>query len=496
MADQGRAAFTQSQINAKQIGDLSQSVAEKGKEINQVDYVKLLQEHNEVAAKIFAKITGNKKLEVLVPFKGEKVARFAFDKDLQDDYIKLNYGQVGKVGQTEAAKEKVTYDSTTGVYTKTNPPNFFTTEVGATITKQFNGTGLDWFSYTDNRGGIWEFVVDGNTNTKKQISVNSVTLGKTGPVTQQLFRGLTQGPHTVVGTFKGSDPVNAPAGGVAARGWVWDNTTTSAGFETFSGEKSFTIYDLGLNYSNLIDVLVDKSNKDFAISMRPYESQEAYQFFPEHSGVPTAFLGTQKVYFDDVEITNWTIDAQLREVKSVKLVQKMIGKFPNQLDNPLCEIYSIQTVNAKGASLKFTFKFLRKVSIQNGYAMMFPFYTSFGKVLITSTGKRYLSKYEGVRTQTNLDEKDMPISYAVINTGGQNGETDIIAAMTIQNPNKTLRRGKNDRPTFPLWLEHRDGTMNKLYPQIFENSTIEAGEVLEGGGTFFIGEFPFANEMI
>lgn len=483
MPDYGRAALNKS--------------AENDKQINQVDYVKLLQDHNEVAPKIYTKITGDRKLEVLVPFKGDKVARYTFDKDLQDDYIKLNYGQVGKVGQTEAVKEKLIYDSTTGVYTKTNPPNIFTTEVGATITKQFTGTGIDWFSYVDNRGGIWEFVVDGNTANKKQISVHSTTLGRTsGPFTQQLFRGLTQGSHTIVGTFKGADPANAPSGGVAARGWVWDNTTTSAGFETFSTEKSFIVYDLGLNYINTTDILVDKSNKDFAISMRPYESTEAYQFFPEHSGVPTAFLGTQKVYFDNVEVTNWTIDPQLREVKSVKLVQKMIGKFPGQLENPVCEIYSIQTVNAKGVSLKFTFKFLRKVSIQYGYVMMFPFYTSFGKTLITSTGKRYVAKYEGSRTKTNLDEKDMPISYALINTGGTNGETDIVVAMTVQNPNKTLRRGKNDRPSYPLWLEHRDETMNKLYPQIFENSTMEVGQILEGGGTFFIGELPFANEII
>lgn len=468
------------------------NVVETNRQLNQVDFVKLLQDHNEVASGLYARIVSPGNFEIYVPFKGNLVARYQFYKDSNDDYIKYCTGSIGRISENALVeKERKKYDASTGVIVSANPPNLFTTEIGATVTKTFNGTGVDWYSYCDNRGGIWEFVLDGNAANKVQISVWATG---SSYKKQQLFRNATKGEHTIVGTFKGADPANAPTGGTAnARGWIYDSEVPNISPLGDMSQRSFTIYtNDGLGYENIVDVMADGSNKDFAVRMKPFGSAKDYQFFPEHSAIGTAFLGEQVLYLDNKPVTDWKATVGLVTIKSAKLVQKMIGKFPTEETDPLCEIYSVQTVNAKGVSLKFSFKFLRKAVIDVGYSMMFPFYLDFAKYLLTSNGKRYDIKPEGAKTY--LTEKDTCHSFALLPN-----ETykHYLCAMTIQNPDKTLRRNETEgKIPNTIWLEHRNSSMNKLYPQIFSSGIVEAGYILEGGGTFFIGEFPYANEML
>lgn len=101
-------------------------------------------------------------------------------------------------------------DSETGVYA--GAAAGYTLTIGATQTITFNGTGLEWFSYTSNSGGKWQYVLDGGAPV--EFSVYSAVAGY---LKQTLFTGLAYGSHTVVCTFLGADTntVGGPYGWTA-----------------------------------------------------------------------------------------------------------------------------------------------------------------------------------------------------------------------------------------------------------------------------------------
>lgn len=320
----------------------------------QVDYVRLLREHNETATTLYAKVTGDRAVEVLIPFKGQRCAHYVLTKDPSDDFIKLMNG-----------------------------------------------------------------------------SVSVVSSG-------------------------GSQPLNAV--------------------------KQF-------------DALHSWSNKEFALNVTPAGSGLPAQWLPEHVGVGTVYAVSQRVYFDDKEITGWTPESSLRPVKSVKIVQRMLGKHPSDPDNPLAEIYCVHTASASGLSVKLKLKWLRPVTIAAGYGMMFPVSGSFAGKLITSSGM----SYDAVATNgsiTDMIENDRSLSYAYVhNKGTTNGQPDTVLAMTIHDIARTFRQGLPGRRASGsiVWLQHRDASMQKLYPHVFDNYTAAAGETYETGGTYFIGELPLAD---
>lgn len=332
---------------------LTGAAAEAEHPNKQVDYVKLLKDHNETPTTIYAKVTGNRQLEVLIPFRGKRCAHYAFRKDPSDDFIKLENGAVS----------------------------------------------------------ILQPVQTGGFNPVKQF-----------------------------------------------------------------------------------EVLHSWSVKEFALFMTPTGSGLNSQWLPEHNNVGTTYAVRQEVFLDDTVIASWTPDSAVREVKSVKIVQQLLGKHPSDPSNPVADIYCVHSVNANGVSVKAKIKWLRPVTIALGYGMMFPVVQSFANKMITSFGNMYDATVTDGST-TNLIENDQAVSYAFLNTnGGTNYESDTVAAMTIQNICRTFRHGEAGRRSQGsiVWLQHRTTEMQKLYPQVFENYAAQAGDTYEIGGTFYIGELPMA----
>ncbi|MDF2720155.1 MAG: hypothetical protein K0R28_7080 [Paenibacillus sp.] len=60
----------------------------------QTDYVRLLKDHNEIPDTLYAKVTGDRFAEVLVPFKGNRCAHYGFGKNRNDDFILFRNGAV------------------------------------------------------------------------------------------------------------------------------------------------------------------------------------------------------------------------------------------------------------------------------------------------------------------------------------------------------------------------------------------------------------------
>ncbi|MGP9039823.1 hypothetical protein [Cytobacillus kochii] len=463
---------------------LTAQLAETANLQNQVDYVKMVRDHNITNLKMKTRVKGDRIIEVFVPLSNNEYARYEFGKDANDDYIKLHNGETAIKSNNDLRVGK-NYDTNSGIWS-TSSKNHYTTQIGATFTVSFTGHKFEFCYFADTRGGVWEFVVDGDTSNKKTFS----TYGSANPGVATIFTELEDTEHTVIATFKGDDPNNVPSSGAGtSRGWVYYNDGTTNYYSVFATTKG--------ELTKQLDILYPSSNKEFAIQVSPLNSGFSPQWLPEHNAIGTVFTVDQKVMIDGVEITDWIAQPFYKEASKLQIIQKMTCKHPDDTSNPVAEIYSVHTVTSTGVSVTVKIKWLRDVSITNGYGMMFPVYTSFANELITSLKNRYPSvKTDG--SSTNLvSEKDGAISFAYINNTKTDESANTIVAMTITDMKGTYRQGKSGRRSQSIaWLQHRSTELQKLYLHTFAATTALAGETYEVSGEFIIGKLPMAANLI
>lgn len=242
----------------------------------------------------------------------------------------------------------------------------------------------------------------------------------------------------------------------------------------------------------LFDTLQPWSNKEFALNVLPEGAARKAEWIPEHSGVGTAFAESQRISFDSTEITDWTPGKPLQAVGAVKIEQRLKAIFPDDPVHPVADIESLFTADKDGVSIQVKITWLQNATVTAGYGMMFPALSSFAGKLVTSYG----NVYDATATDgsvTNLIEDDRASSYAFVPTsGGGNGESGVMVAMNVDDIAKTFRYGEaGRRAAGPIvWLQHRDQTMQKLYPHVYHNHPVKPGDTYEVAGRFFIGEMP------
>ena len=456
----------------KVTAQLAQNVQQSG-----MDFVELLRNHNQAGGNIFAKKISDRRFEVAIPYKDDLSAYYLMGKDPNDDYMKLMFGKASSVKNTENIYMKKDLDSSEGFAPLGAAPNMYTRGVGnSKLFFQFDGTGFSFNHYGNSAGGVWEF----NINDGEHIKSVSTWREVGGSYTSEVIKGLVDGVHNVVATFRGADPDNEPSD--TPRGWYKK-----------SPEPTFNIYKIGLNGEHKFDILNLNSNKEFAIATVP--TGKSGEWIPEHGGKGTAFAVKQEIYFDNKLVTDWTGDNFMKEVQSVKVIQDMKGYHSTDTtkQSPLCDITTIHTFNSEGVSIQGKLKFLVPLRVTAGYVMMFPVYPDFAQKLITNNGYTYAStKTDG--SSTNIVGE--PTSFAFVNENGTKEKKDMVVAMTILNPHRTLRKGESNRRSPLMFLDHRDSTIQKLYPMIIEERTFETGESFTFGGIFHIGEFPFAAKLL
>lgn len=246
------------------------------------------------------------------------------------------------------------------------------------------------------------------------------------------------------------------------------------------------------------DVLQSWSNKEYALCVSPDGSGHPYQWLPEHNRTGTVFAVSQQAYIDDEEITDWSAQDSFRPVQSVRIVQRMLGIHPDDRSHPLAEIDCTHTVDRRGVTVRSKIIWLYPVSIGSGYGMMFPIDGSFAYKLITSLGHSYDATATD-RSRTNLLDDDRAVSYAFLHRpDAEEGKSNTIAAMTMHNIASTLRYGQEGRRqnNSVVWLEHRNEQIQKLYPQVFDRYTAQAGDYYEAAGVYFIGELPDSHQLL
>ena len=417
---------------------------------------------------------------------GSEHVTHEWKKNNNDDFWIYNVAYGGKI--TTSPEYLKSTDSKTGVWSSIDGSgNVYTTEVGASFTVQINGSTLQLNHMADSRGGIFRIVTDGDEANAVIVSTYSDTTVVKNTI---IATGLSNSLHTVVGTFMGADPNHTPTS--TARGWIRDDQTnhvstdryTMVGGLPFNGIYSSAVNKMLLGYG---------SNKEFAFNMTKNSEKH---WFPEHNSQGTAFKSSEPVLIVDnqeFDFSNMEYD-RLYSGVSLSFTQEVQCIFPS-ITNPLANMLISYEVGIDGVlSISGKMTFEQDVLVNNGYSLMMPLaWTTNNYVLdeiVTGIGTVSKNKNNNSNEQF-VTESDSTYSFASI--GGAN--KDYIAAMSIDYPNKTYRKGESGRGNPFIFFNHRPA-YPKLYPLAMFAHNAKAGEVYQFYGQFAVGRIPRIYDLI
>lgn len=407
----------------------------------------------------------------------------AFTKNINDDYYILSESYVGGSTASELPKEYVNYTMVSGTI-DTNYATHYATEIGTKIKATISGTEIYMRRYGDNRGGIWEFTIDGDTSNKVKISTFKSVAG-TDEV--KIIGGLDDKPHLLEATFTGNDPDNPPSGGVS-RAWLPYSSTSDTSKTFLSRFVNFMMgRDFVLNSSG--------SNKDFALRIKPKGYSGDYQFVPEHNGIGTAFkINEPQFLLDGKQVDVFSLPTGVSAIgKKFTLVQSVHGRYPTTNIN-LLRIDNVHEVSLN-SSVRMLGKVavLQDIDIQDGYFLMQPVSTDTATRLKTSRFNDYdTTKTDGSQTKLTLERDD---TTSFLFTSSVN--TNLFSALRVNDPYRSLRTGQEGK--FPegqtAWIEHRNTSMQKLYQSIYRMTSVNAGTNLYYDGVYLSGEVPNVHNL-
>jgi hypothetical protein len=445
---------------ASQVESLSSSLAESMKFQAQANFVELIK--NRVAYnRLRIQKLGTYLQAVLDD--GNNHSTYSFKKDPNDDFNKLGVCFVGKLGLSSPNTTDYKSNTTnrTGTWVLDYPPNYYATVVGATFSASVKGEKITFAHFSDPRGGIWEFVVDGDTANKVTISTWAAV--GTYDVEDVIKTGLDPNVvHTVVATFKGDDPAHVPSTGAGtSRGWATNQTNTTT-------QGTMVYYPInGYIQSNKNDatLLNDDSNKEFAITIKA-PGKSGY-FVPEHTA-PVAFNAEPPKYIVDGVEVNFATMAQSTFMTCnayFELQQHCYVVLPNNTGN-IAEFWITHHIDKNGAvSYTGKIKALQPCTFAVVYPMMIPCDPTNTNLIVTGIGNQRVPTTDEAFHYLS-EEKDKTYSACGISSTKKN----YIVAGTIENPVKTYRVGKDYKPPVgqDLFVWDRAST-----PKIYFSTALE-----------------------
>lgn len=406
-----------------------------------------------------------------------------FTKNANDDYYILSESYIGGTTMSELPKAYTNYEKVSGTI-DTQYATHYATEIGTKIKTTISGTEIYMRRYGDNRGGIWEFTIDGDTLNKIQVSTYKSSAGTDD---FKIIGELEDKPHLLEATFIGNDPKNAPSGGTS-RGWIsYSGSTNTA--------KTFFSRFVNVSMAREKTLNASMSNKDFALRIRPKGTSGEYHFMPEHNAIGTAFkISEPKFLLDGQEIDIFGQPVGISQIgKKFTLVQSVYGRYPTNKAN-LLRIDNVHEVSID-SSVRMIGKVsvLQDIDIQDGYFLMLPVSTDTATRLKTSRFNDYDATITDGSHTTLASERDDTTSY--IFTSSVN--TNLFSSMKVNDPSRSLRTGQDGK--FPegqtAWIEHRNSSMQKLYQSIYRLSSISAGTNLYYDGVYLSGEVPNVHNL-
>ena len=458
------------------------------KEPYQGSLVDLIKKHSALRNDVIVKVASVTQIDIGIFHQADKATIYTFKQDL-DGWWRLFDAVIRPMKKIEVLdnyKKSVNYVSTNGVFSKSDPTHY-TTENGASFTIELEGTGFNFNSRTDNRGGIWEIVVDGYIT--KTISTFSTTTANN--VSQLVVKRLLDGIHTAVATFKGADPNNVPSDGIA-RGWV--NYYTSSG----TTPRTITPYINSYSQVNGISVLQVTSRKEFAFAIRPSGTLMSARWVPEHGNVGAMKNVITKILFSNKEVTDIASETtnNYRIYRDVKFIVNYDAYYTEN-DTIAWSGRINQTINGRGYHNSHKFNFLADIEIVAGYPVMMAVAksTTSNDHVITSLGQRaYLNPATVDGSSVELFGEPKSVAHFTKQSGSQEAK-NIAIAFEVFDYKRTMRIGEEGRPIMPTRVELRTDGERKTYFGSFDYHTVNAGESYDFGFTYFIGEIYNSSEV-
>lgn len=395
---------------------------------------------------------------------------------VQDGYILFGEGRYGGLENQYLLINQQCADEMNGSWDKNYKPSYFATKPGDTMIKKFKGNKIDFFCFGDNRGGIWEFIIDDDVDNKVTLSTWKELPGAIPART--IFENLEYKEHILVATFKGDDPEHTPPGGVGtSRGWTYYNDGENA-------INSFYIYKKTLNVNKVVTPLFGTSNKEFAFEVRKSGTNNPFHFCPYHDAV-TAFKIEEPIFKINGENVELKTGDVYENIKDFSITQRIYAKNPESEDR-LAEITTITSFKDDGTvTVDGKYKALTDLDIKSAYGIMWVLDANFNTKIVSSINKEYITSDTHVGNNLILEEEsDKTTSFASISEDYKN----IVTAVTFNNPKNTLRSGLGGKIKNPTWIEYRNSTLTKLYQQVYGKTAIKAGETYKFSGTFIVGE--------
>jgi len=336
----------------------------------------------------------------------------------------------------------------------------YTDTVGATITLDFIGTGIDIKHYADHRGGIWSCVLDGAG--APYLLDTYVASG--GPVvTTRVIQGLPFGSHRLVCTLLGTpNPANVSG---SLLGWMSVGAVDGDSDSTFRGLGKKVIAFLSTPIT-----IKSASNVEFAIGARAQGSSSSPLFLPDH-GTGTVFMvpGIEyRVLVDGTELTmgstTWI------EAKEVIAIGRYYGVHTDDTDyaDRLCDIDVAHTITIDGVHSDVDILWKRDVEV-NGYSAMFG--PGFATQIETDLGDKVT-----IPPVANTLLPGSPYVGSILATkpGGTSDEQNLWLVTEwsdtiddVTRPQDTVTRNQIGGNTAIQWI----ATIGKVYNQVWGDST-------------------------
>lgn len=430
-------------------------------------------------------VIGDRHLLFKIGIGENEFAEYGFQKNPTDDFIKFWDVNLTKPTETEIINKDYGAVTSGSVIRPgqfgNDSDNAYSSEVGTTVETDIASNELLFRHYVDDRGGVWNIKVDGIDMGNFSTHINE------HPNEDSLISDvLTDGIHHVVMEFLGDDPNNPPSSGAGtARGWINHTEGTTSTQTTF---KSTLINDSA-------EVVVGNSNKEFAFSVMP-EGASTTEYIPEHNGVGTAYIGKtgyQKIYIDGVLLSDFTPSTDI-SFNEAKIIQKLECSHP-EITSKIANLFIVTTINKKGVSITGKISWLTDVLIPTGYVNMFPLATDFAKLLVTSNGQKY-DLTVGDAPSENIPDGN----YGFIALDTTNNK-DYYVFMQSNSPASTYRVLEEETrstatPDTLVFLQHRDSTVQKIYPKVYHYRNVVAGDSYTFEGHFALNKQPVIGELL
>lgn len=446
---------------------------------NQSDFMGMLHKLKS-PQKVLYRVIRDRRIEIFVPQYGEYGTMFQFFKNTNEDFIRMGFADYSRMQLINGYYQNKNYDTLNGTWDLRNAPNYFTTEVGATVEVEFEGTGIDFLHFADNRGGVFEFSVDGEIVKSISTHIDAVPSSEleSNYAIRSVVKGLENKKHILVGTFKGADTSNPPVG--TARGWMRYAPSH------LPADYNFTFHVHGPVHreSKIKNIIHSGSVKEFALSVN--DGNDNVEWIPEHNSKGSTRALSQEILIDGVKVTDFTEMKHFGSANVIVIKQKLIGFHPNIPNDDVCEITSTHSITSSGVSVFNKIKWLKSVMVHDGYSMMLP-------VLPNATSRLFTSNDVSIAT-TKSDNSFVSVpkgadalSFAFTTTD------DYATILKVENINKSYRLNENE-DTF-VQLQHRTD-MQKLYPTVYQNEQVEYGDVYTASYHYDVGKIANVQDLL